>query len=111
MIALATDPAEVAEPLNVAVMVPALKLPDASLATMVEGVFTAVAFHEKVKVELPDWLAVNVADPERPVPETPKDRVPLLTFAAVVAVAALPFKSAVMVPALKFPATSLATIA
>lgn len=36
--------------------------------------------------------------------------VPLLTFEAVVAVLALPFKEAVIVPALKFPEPSLATI-
>ena len=87
---LDTDPADVAEPLNVAVMVPALKLPDASRATMVEAVFRFVALEATVNVALPAWLAVKVCEPDKPVPETPKDSVPLLTLDAVVAVAALP---------------------
>ena len=70
-----------------------------------------VAFDATVNVELPDWLAVKEAEPDRPVPETPKDNVPLLTFAAVVAVLALPFKLAVMVPAEKLPEPSRATMA
>ena len=36
--------------------------------------------------------------------------VPLLTFEAVVAVLALPFREAVIVPALKFPEPSRATM-
>ena len=78
---------------------------------MVEAVFAFVAFDATVNVELPDWLAVKVAEPDRPVPETAIDSVPLLTFAAVVAVLALPFKLAVMVPAEKLPDASRATIA
>ena len=101
----------VALPLSVAVIVPALKLPEASRATMVEPVFAFVAFDATVNVELPDWLAVKVAEPDRPVPETAIDNVPLLTFAAVVAVVALPLSAAVMVPALKLPDASRATIA
>lgn len=66
-------------PLKVAVIVPALKLPDASRATIAEAVLALVAFDVTVKVELPDWLAVNVAEPDRPVPDTPIVKVPLLT--------------------------------
>ena len=47
-------------PLNAAVIVPALKLPDPSLATMVLPVLAAVALDVTVKVALPDWLAVKV---------------------------------------------------
>ena len=101
----------VALPLNAAVIVPALKLPEASRATMVEAVFALVAFDATVNVELPDWLAVNVAEPDRPVPETAIVNVPLLTFAAVVAVLALPLSAAVMVPAEKLPEASRATMA
>ena len=54
---------------------------------------------------------MNEAEPDRPVPDTPIDKVPLLTLAAVVAVEALPFKLAVMVPALKLPDASRATMA
>ena len=46
MVAVVADVAEVAVealPLSVAVMVPALKLPDASRATMAEAVFALVA--------------------------------------------------------------------
>ena len=81
--------AEVALPLKLAVIVPALKLPDASRATIVEAVFTLVAFEVTVNVELPDWLAVNVAEPDRPVPDTAIVRVPLLTVAGVVQVGAV----------------------
>ena len=70
-------------------IVPALKLPDASRATIVEAVFALVAFEVTVKVELPDWLAVNVAEPDRPVPDTAIVRVPLLTVAGVVQVGAV----------------------
>jgi hypothetical protein len=101
----------VALPLNAAVIVPALKLPEASRATSVETVFKLVALDATVNVELPDWLAVKVAEPDRPVPETARVSVPLLTFAAVVAVLALPFNAAVMVPAEKLPEASRATIA
>jgi hypothetical protein len=87
---LDTDPADVAEPLNVAVMVPALKLPDASRATIVEAVLALVALDVTVKVALVAWLAVNVCEPDNPVPDTANVKVPLLTFDAVVAVAALP---------------------
>ncbi len=73
----------VAEPLKVAVMVPALKLPDASRATIVEAVLALVALDVTVNVELPDWLAVNVAEPDRPVPDTAIVSVPLLTAGSV----------------------------
>ena len=71
-------------PLNVAVIVPALKFPEASRATIVEAVLALVAFEVTVKVEEPDWLAVNVAEPDSPVPDTPIVKVPLLTVVGVV---------------------------
>ena len=97
-------------PFNVAVIVPALKLPEASRATMVLPVFAFVAFDVTVKVALPAWLAVNVCEPDKPVPDTFIVSVPLLTLDAVVAVEALPFNAAVIVPAVKLPEASRATI-
>jgi len=73
----------VAEPFKVPVIVPALKLPDASLATIVLTVFALVAFEVTVNVLFPDWFAVNVAVPDNPVPDTPRVRVPFPTEAAV----------------------------
>ena len=60
--------AEVAFPLKVAVIVPALKLPEPSLATIVDAVFALVALEVTVNVcaELP----LNVAEPDKPVPDT-----------------------------------------
>lgn len=89
---------------------PALKSPFESRATMVETVFALVALDVTVNVALPDWLAVKVCEPDRPVPDTFIVRVPLFTFDAVVAVEAFPFKEAVIVPALKLPEASRATI-
>lgn len=66
-------------PLKAAVIVPALKLPDASRATIVEAVFRLVALDVTVNVEPVAWLAVNVAEPDRPVPDTAIVSVPLLT--------------------------------
>ncbi len=100
-----------AVPVNAAVIVPALKLPEPSRATMAPAVLAFVAFDVTVNVALPDWLAVNVCDPDRPVPDTFIVSVPLLTLDAVVAVDALPFKAAVIVPALKLPEPSRATMA
>jgi hypothetical protein len=57
-------------PFSVAVIVPALKFPDASRATIVEAVFADVALDVTVNVEFVDWFAVNVAEPERPTPDT-----------------------------------------
>lgn len=102
--------AVVALPLRAAVIVPALKLPEPSRATIAPAVFALVAFEVTVNVELPDWLAVKVAEPDRPVPETARVNVPLLTLAAVVAVDALPFRAAVIVPAEKLPEPSRSTI-
>jgi hypothetical protein len=75
--------AVVAFPLSAAVIVPAEKLPDASRATIVEAVLALVALDVTVNVELPDWLAVNVAEPDRPVPDTAIVSVPLLTAGSV----------------------------
>lgn len=98
-----------AVPVNAAVIVPALKLPEPSRATMAPAVLAFVAFDVTVNVALPAWLAVNVCEPDRPVPDTFIVSVPLLTLDAVVAVDALPFKAAVIVPALKLPEASRAT--
>jgi hypothetical protein len=53
-----------------AVTVPAEKFPLASRATMVEAVFALVALLVTVNVAPVLWFAVNVWEPERPVPET-----------------------------------------
>jgi hypothetical protein len=111
LLTLAAVVAVVAFPLKAAVIVPAVKFPDASRATMVEAVFALVALDVTVNVELPDWLAVKEAEPDRPVPETAIVNVPLLTLAAVVAVVAFPLNAAVIVPAVKFPEASRATMA
>ena len=77
-IALAVD-SEVAVPafpFKDAVIVPALKFPDASLATIVEFVLLLVAFEVTVKVLIPDWFAVNVAEPLKPVPDVASVSVP-----------------------------------
>ena len=100
----------VALPLKAAVIVPALKLPEASRATIVDAVLALVAFDVTVNVAALDWLAVNVCDPDNPVPATAIVSVPLLTLAAVVAVVALPDNEAVIVPAEKFPDASRATM-
>jgi hypothetical protein len=55
-------------------------------------------------------LAVNVCEPDKPVPDTFIVSVPLFTLAAVVAVEAFPFKAAVIVPAEKLPEASRSTI-
>lgn len=57
----------VALPDKLAVIVPALKLPEASLATIVEAVFAFVAFDVTVKVEAPEPL--YVVEPDKPVPD------------------------------------------
>ena len=75
--------ADDALPLSVAVIVPALKLPEASRATMVEAVLALVALDVTVNVALPDWLAVKDAEPDRPVPDTARVNVPLPTEAEV----------------------------
>ena len=78
-VAVDADVADVAVealPDNVAVIVPALKFPEASRATMVDAVFALVALDVTVNVELPDWLAVKVAEPERPVPAVVSVNVP-----------------------------------
>ena len=69
--------AVLALPDNEAVMVPALKLPDASRATMVDAVFALVALEATVNVDAPVWFAVNVAVPDSPVPDVFIVRVPL----------------------------------
>jgi hypothetical protein len=47
-------------PVKAAVIVPAVKLPDASRATIVDAVLAEVALDVTVKVAAPDWLAVKV---------------------------------------------------
>jgi hypothetical protein len=60
-------------PVSAAVIVPALKLPDASRATTVETVLALVALEVTVKVAAPELL--NVVEPDNPVPEVPRVRV------------------------------------
>lgn len=81
--AVVADVAVEALPLKAAVIVPALKLPEASRATMVEAVFAFVALDVTVNVDAPDWLAVKEAEPDKPVPNTAIVNVPLFTPAAV----------------------------
>jgi hypothetical protein len=69
----------VAVPVKAAVIVPAVKLPEASLATIVLTVLADVALLVTVKVLPPAWLAVKEAEPESPVPETASVSVPSLT--------------------------------
>lgn len=66
-------------PLKAAVIVPAVKLPEPSRATMVDAVLALVALDATVNEDAPDWLAVNDAEPDRPVPETAIVNVPLFT--------------------------------
>lgn len=75
-VALVAVVAVEALPDRVAVIVPAEKLPEASRATIVDAVLALVALEVTVKVEFPDWLAVNEAEPDNPVPETLRVRVP-----------------------------------
>ena len=98
----AAEEAVEALPDRVAVMVPALKFPDASRATIVLAVFTSVALDVTVKVWADEPL--NVAEPDKPVPDVASVRL----FETRVAV---PLKVAVIVPALKLPEASRATMA
>lgn len=80
--AVVADVAEVAVealPLKVAVIVPAVKFPDASRATIVEAVFALVALEVTVNVAAEAWLAVKVCEPDSPVPDTFIVNVALLT--------------------------------
>jgi hypothetical protein len=71
-LAIATTPVMfVALPLKLAVIVPALKLPDVSLETIVLTVLALVALLATVKVALVVAFAENEADPVRPIPDTP----------------------------------------
>ena len=71
--------AVVALPESAAVTVPALKLPDASLATIVLAVFALVALLVTVIVAFYAEFDVNVPDPLRPVPEVLTVSVALFT--------------------------------
>jgi hypothetical protein len=71
--AVVETPVALTFPTSAAVIVPALKLPEASRATTVETVLALVAFDVTVKVAAPELL--NVVEPERPVPEVAKVRV------------------------------------
>ena len=85
-VALVADVAVEALPLNVAVIVPALKLPDASRATIAEAVLRAVAvvfalvtLKVPPSVKLPDVLTVPVNVKPLTVPVPPTDvTVPVL---------------------------------
>jgi hypothetical protein len=119
-------------PVNAAVIVPAVKLPEASLATIADAVLALVAFDVTVKVTAPELL--NVVEPDNPVPEVAKvsvfasdpeneeavqTPVALIVVAFRNAVVETPVEftfpanppTAVIVPALKLPDASLATIA
>jgi hypothetical protein len=65
---------------------------------MVDAVLAEVALDVTVNVAAVDWLAVKVCDPDNPVPDTAIVNVALLTFDAVVAVAALPVIEIPQVP-------------
>ena len=56
LVAVVAVVADVALPLNAAVIIPALKLPDASLATIVDAVFADVALLVTVNVDIPELL-------------------------------------------------------
>ena len=103
LVAEVADVAVEALPFNVAVIVPAEKFPDASRATIADAVLALVAFEVTVNVWADDPL--NVAEPDKPVPDTASVKL-LLTCEAV---EALPDKAAVIVPADKFPDASRAT--
>jgi hypothetical protein len=113
VVAVVAEVAVVAFPDKLAVMVPALKLPDASLFTIVETVFALVAALARFA---PDATFAAVTPPT--VETTVADWVPVTSparepekFVEVVAVVAFPDKVAVMVPAEKLPEASLRTIA
>lgn len=101
-------------PARLPMMVPAAKFPLASRLTRVLAVFAEVALLESVAPEAmlaavrPPKLETTVADC---VPVTSPIRLPvkLVELPAVVAVAALPFRVPVMIPAEKFPLASRAT--
>jgi hypothetical protein len=65
----------------VAVIVAAAKLPPASRATIVDAPLAELALDVTVNVLLPDWFAVNVAEPEIPVPDVPIVKVPSFAVA------------------------------
>ena len=109
------EDAVVALPLNAAVIVPALKFPEASLATIVDTVFAEVALEVTVNVVAEPPL--KVVEPERPVPDVfrvkvfgvlevtvilvePLKETPLivLVFCNIVAVAAFPVILPLYVP-------------
>lgn len=100
---------EVALPIKFAVIVPAAKLPEASLLTIADAVFRLVAELAEVAplatfaALTPPTEATTVADC---VPVTSPDRDPEKLVVEV----AFPIKFAVMVPAEKFPDASLFTI-
>ena len=96
--------ADVALPLNVAVIVPALKLPEASRATTLDTVFADVASTAKVRAVEP----LKVPPLVKKLPAVSAAAV-ALAVVAVVAVVALPLNVAVMVPAEKLPEPSRAT--
>lgn len=68
----------VALPSRLAVIVPALKLPDESRDTIVLTVFALVALLVTVKVVLEDVFAEKLAEPDNPTPDTAKPKVPSL---------------------------------
>jgi len=119
LIAVVAVVAVVALPLKLAVIVPALKLPDASRLTIVLAVLLLVAAFARTVAEAtfaavcPPTVETTVA-PCVPVTSPVNDPVKLVlvvAVVAVVAVAALPFNAAVIIPAAKLPDASRDTIA
>jgi hypothetical protein len=110
VVAVVAEPAVVADvavealPFRVAVIVPALKLPEASRATTLDTVFAEVASTAKVLAVEP----LNVPSLVKYVPAVSAAAV-ALAVVAVVAVVALPDKEAVIVPAEKLPEPSRTT--
>ena len=98
-----------AVPVKAAVIVPAVKLPEASRATMVDAVFAFVAFEVTVNVAALAWLAVKVCDPDKPVPATAKVSVPLLTVVMSEVSAKVPVVAG-NVKTVPVPATALGVI-
>ena len=109
--ATATTPLTlVALPDNVAVIVPALKLPEPSRATRVEAVLASVAFDATVKDEEPDWLAEKVAEPDNPVPDTAIVNVPLFTVGTSEVSAIVPVVAGIVMVVVPAAAAALNTV-
>jgi hypothetical protein len=99
-----------AVPVKAAVIVPAVKLPDASLATIVDAVFALVAFDVTVNVAPVAWFAVNVCEPDNPVPATLIVRVALLTVGTSDVSAIVPVVAGIVIVVVPAAAAALNTV-